>query len=88
LRPPRTSITLTAYYERKHVHIAFGLGGHDLLRLDVLERGELIAQPRGPLEFEPARRVLHSRAELRIEIDASALEYLDRARDILGIVLA
>ncbi len=63
-------------------------GGHDLLRLDALERRELVADLRGALELEPAGRLLHARLQLRLHLLAAAFEHLDRRVDVLGVRLA
>ena len=47
------------------VDVALALGGDELLRLDALQRGELIADLRGALEVEPRGSLLHACLQLR-----------------------
>ena len=55
-------MTLTAILpaladDGEHIDVALALGGHDLLRLDALQGGELVADLRGALELEPLGRL-------------------------------
>src|ERR1700722_18538762 len=60
----------------------------DLLRADFLQLAQLIAQPRGILELQLLRRRLHAPLQLADHLGIAALEYSDRAFQIVRILLA
>ena len=70
------------------IDVALALGGDELLRLDALQRGELVADLRGALELEPPGGLLHARLQLRRHLLAAALEHLDRRGHVLRVGLA
>src|SRR5207248_1521559 len=60
--------------DREHVDIGLPLGGHDLLRLDALERRALIADLRRALELQRGARLLHTLLEGRSDEVNAELE--------------
>src|SRR5439155_1052485 len=74
--------------DRERVDIGLPLGGHDLLRLDALERRALIADLRRALELERLARLLHTLLELGVHFVAATLEHLDRRRNVLRVGVA
>src|SRR6185437_12093043 len=75
-------------HDGEHIHIAFPFRGHDLLRLNVLQRRELIADLRGALELQPPCRLLHPLLQSGVHLVAAAFEHLDGGLNVLRISLA
>ena len=63
------------------------VGGDDLLRLNVFELRQLVAQLRGLFELQTFRGCLHAAAEVLAHLIVAALQHLDRRAHVACVAL-
>ena len=73
--------------QRHGVDVLAGDARHRLAGLDLLQHGDLVAQPRGLLELQTLRRRIHATSQVDDDLVVASLENAGRIRHVLRIRL-